>query len=122
MIDLSTEHLIAIRDVPKILPPRANGKVIHISAVYRWLLRGVRGIRLESIAIGGTTYTSTEAVQRFADRLSRPCSSGTSIQTATPTQRRRQIERATRRVAAALGQRCPDPSDDLKHISKDVAK
>jgi len=69
MIDISAEHLVAIRDVPKLVPARGNGKRIHISAVYRWLLRGVRGIRLESVTIGGTTYTSTEAVQRFADQL-----------------------------------------------------
>jgi hypothetical protein len=28
--------------------------------------RGVRGIRLEVIRVGGTTYTSLEALQRFA--------------------------------------------------------
>jgi hypothetical protein len=109
MIDISSEHLIAIRDVPKILPARGNGKHIHISAVYRWLLRGVRGVRLETIRIGGTSYTSSEAVQRFAEHLSRPNTSGTSSHAVTSANRRRQIEEASRRVAAILGQANPDP-------------
>jgi hypothetical protein len=32
--------------------------------------RGVRGVRLEGVKVGGTTYTSVEALQRFAERLS----------------------------------------------------
>jgi hypothetical protein len=107
MIDIGSDHLIAIRDVPKILPARCNGKRIHISAVYRWLLRGVRGTRLDSITIGGTTYTSTEAVQQFADQLSQARSPGSPVSrpsVATPSQRRRQIEEAARRVGAAIGE------------------
>jgi len=45
---------------------RPNGKRVHISAVYRWVQRGIKGVRLEAIRIGGTTYTSREALQRFA--------------------------------------------------------
>jgi hypothetical protein len=117
MIDISSEHLIAIREVPKILPARVNGKVIHISAVYRWLLRGVRGIRLDSITIGGTTYTSTEALQRFAEQLSRT-SSPASVPQATsltsPAQRRRQIDQAARRVAAVIGQTASNPVHEVR--------
>ena len=69
MITLHTETLIPLRDAPKHLPPRPNGKRLHISACYRWIKRGVRGVFLESIRIGGTTYTSLEAIQRFADAL-----------------------------------------------------
>ena len=31
---------------------------------------GIRGVHLESIKIGGTSYTSKEAIQRFSDRIS----------------------------------------------------
>lgn len=64
MINLSSETLIPIREAPRHLPKRPNGKRIHISACYRWISRGVRGVRLESIKIGGSTYASTEALQR----------------------------------------------------------
>jgi hypothetical protein len=38
---------------------------VHVSTVWRWTLRGVRGHRLERITIGGRTYTTREAFERF---------------------------------------------------------
>ena len=72
MIDISAETLSPLSEAPKHLPPRPNGKRVHISACYRWISRGVRGVHLESIKIGGSTYTSKEALQRIAERRSRP--------------------------------------------------
>jgi hypothetical protein len=72
MIDLMQEHLVPMREVPKLLPVRPNGKPLHVSACYRWIDKGVHGTRLESVTIGGTTYTSREALQRFANHLSHP--------------------------------------------------
>ena len=69
LIALTQEKIIPLRDVPKHLPPRPNGKKLHISACYRWIGPGIRGIRLESIKVGGTTCTSLEAIQRFSERL-----------------------------------------------------
>lgn len=69
MIDVTTETLVLLRDVPRQLPLRPHGKRLHISGVYRWILRGVRGVVLESVRIGGSTYTSQEALQRFSERL-----------------------------------------------------
>jgi hypothetical protein len=102
MIDISTEHLIPIRDVPHHLPPRPTGRRVHVSAVYRWILRGVRGVRLETIRIGGTSYTSAEALQRFADGLNASSSNELTARPTTST-RRKQIERAEREVQAILG-------------------
>ena len=102
MIDLSAEKLIRVQDVPRLLPPRHTGKRVHISAVYRWIQRGVQGVRLESIRIGGTTYTSKEALQRFADRRSPENDGPVGVPTTTAT-RRKQIERAEREVRAILG-------------------
>lgn len=69
MITLNHEQLIPLRRVPQHLPLRPSGKCIHPSAVYRWVSNGIRGTMLESVRIGGTVYTSAEALQRFADRL-----------------------------------------------------
>jgi hypothetical protein len=66
VIDIGNEQLLPLNEVPKFLPPRGNGKRVHISAIYRWAQRGIRGTRLEVIRVGGTTYTSREALQRFA--------------------------------------------------------
>ena len=103
MIDLATEKLVALRDVPRQLPPRPTGRRLHISAVYRWIQHGVRGNRLECIRIGGTTYTSVEALQRFADGLSRRKPDPPLLANASTATRRKQIERATREVEALLG-------------------
>lgn len=70
MIDVFNEHLVPIRDVPRLLPPQRTGRPVHLSAVYRWIGRGLRGVRLEAVKVGGSTYTSAEALQRFADQLS----------------------------------------------------
>jgi len=101
MIELSSESLVPLRSVPKLLPKRPNGKRVHISAVYRWIQRGVRGVRLESTRVGGTTYTSEEALQRFSERLSEANRSSTSSRVLT-RRRQRQIEQASRQVEAML--------------------
>lgn len=71
MIPIQGETLIQLRDVPRHLPAKPNAKRVHISACYRWVSTGVRGIVLESLKVGGTTYTSIEALERFSRELSR---------------------------------------------------
>ena len=109
MIDTALENLVPLRDVPRLLPARPNGKRLHISAVYRWALRGIRGVRLETVKIGGTTYTSREAIQRFSGLLSRK----EPPQVVNPVSRTRirQLEQANAAVAKALGLIPQRPSD-----------
>lgn len=104
MIDLAQESLIAIGEVPNFLPLRSSGKRIHISAVYRWIQRGVRGVRLEVLRIGGTSYTSVEALQRFAEQLENPRPEPLP---APSGRRQRQIEQAGKRLRAILDARKP---------------
>lgn len=101
MIDVMTESLVPLKEVPRLLPPRDGDRPIHISAVYRWVQRGVRGKRLESVRIGGTTYTSREALQRFAETKDDPARAGRPAP--TPRRRQRQIEAASLRVRELLG-------------------
>lgn len=68
-IDLKTETVLSLRDAADFLPRRRRGKRPYFSTLYRWALKGFRGVRLETIRIGGTLCTSKEALQRFADRL-----------------------------------------------------
>ena len=99
MIDVSREELIPIRLVPRRLPPRPSGRPVHVSAVYRWVQRGVRGVRLDAIRIGGTTYTSQEALQRFGTTSDAPIFAPPAATVA----RAGQIERAARRLDEMLG-------------------
>lgn len=102
MVDISCENLIPLREAPRHLPNRPNGKRLHVSACYRWVTRGVRGVVLESIRLGGTTYTSLEALQRFGERL-RLRSVDPQSDPPQPASCIRRIEQAARRVAQELG-------------------
>ena len=93
MIEIESETLVPLREVSKLLPPRPNGKHVHISAIYRWVQRGIKGVRLEAIRIGGTAYTSREALQRFALPAGAP-----HVESANPLSkaRQKQIGKASR--------------------------
>ena len=65
MFDFQTEETIPIAELPKQLPSRP-----HISTVWRWIKRGCRGVRLETVLIGGKRFTSKEAVDRFVHATS----------------------------------------------------
>jgi hypothetical protein len=67
MIDIVNDRLIVLAEVPKILPRKSGGKRLNLSTVYRWVQRGVNGKRLEAVRLGGVYYTSSEALQRFAE-------------------------------------------------------
>lgn len=103
MIDVSREHLIPLRAVPCHLPSRPNGRQLHVSACYRWVLKGLRGVVLESIRIGGATYTSIEALQRFGDALSRPGVAHQAAPAHGTLTRQRQVERAHDEALRELG-------------------
>jgi hypothetical protein len=70
-IDIQQEELIRLGDVPKLknLTRVRGSKPIHVSCIYRWALAGKKGIRLETLKVGGTLCTSVEALQRFFDAL-----------------------------------------------------
>lgn len=65
MIDIHREHLMQLSQAAQELPGRPA-----VSTVWRWT-RGVRGVCLESVVIGGRRFTSREALQRFANELTR---------------------------------------------------
>lgn len=71
-IDLRSEDVVTIAEAVQGLPPHQNGRKIHISTIYRWISRGIHGVRLESLKLGRRLVTSHEAIQRFAERLSEP--------------------------------------------------
>jgi hypothetical protein len=78
MIDLNRERVLPLERASKlrILPRRRKNKRPHPATLYRWAQRGCRGVRLETIRVGGTLCTSVEAIQRFCNRLSQADSAG----------------------------------------------
>ena len=73
MIDIRTENLIPLTKAPRLenLPLRRYDKPPHVATFFRWARRGLRGVRLETIRVGGTLCTTAEALQRFFEALSR---------------------------------------------------
>lgn len=70
----------------------AQEQKIHLSTVWRWALRGVRGHRLECFSIGGRRYTTREAFERFVaatngERLPTPQTPRQQQRSADETQR-----------------------------------
>ncbi len=72
MIDISTETVLTLTEAAKRLPQRRRGSRPHPATLFRWVQRGVKGVRLESLQVAGTKCTSIQALQRFFDRLSEP--------------------------------------------------
>jgi hypothetical protein len=68
-IDFDQEKILTFSEAAKLLPRRRAGRKTHVSTLYRWSSRGVRGIVLETIQVGGGSCTNREALQRFFDRL-----------------------------------------------------
>jgi hypothetical protein len=93
MIDLATEELVPLVDVPGLKmfarrPPSDR-------AVRRWATAGLKGHKLETVKRGGTRCTTLLALERFFERLSEP-----SLPASTPTPSER--ARAQSRAAAIL--------------------
>ncbi|MBL8841268.1 MAG: DUF1580 domain-containing protein [Planctomycetes bacterium] len=64
MISLD-ERTLSLPEAAKFVPRRRAGRKVATSTLYRWITRGVRGVRLESMAAGGGLVTSREALERF---------------------------------------------------------
>jgi len=67
-IDLNTEHLLPLKDLPEYLAAQGFGKRVTMRAMKRWVRQGCDGVCLEVVVIDRAILTSLEAVQRWADR------------------------------------------------------
>lgn len=92
---VENENLLTIGQAAKSQPNRRGTRGVHIATVWRWIVSGCRGQKLETVLIGGIRFTSREAIERFHAAIN-----GESV-TATPVDRQRAIERAERVCAAA---------------------
>ena len=91
--DILSRDLIPFSKLPSLLPSRP-----HLSTCHRWRLRGVRGIRLQTLLIGGRRFVDRDDLNRFVEQLSAGDSSTQNSESPTAHSRRRQkeIERADR--------------------------
>jgi hypothetical protein len=101
MIDISVETVLTFTEAAARLPRRRRGKKPHIATLYRWAERGLKGVRLETIQVGGTCCTSIEALQRFFNGLAKPRSETSQTLPQYSRTRLRQIEQAERECEEA---------------------
>lgn len=69
MIDTLIEEVAPLEQAVAWVPRRRRGRTAHLSTLYRWSKAGCRGVRLETIQVGGSLCTSREALQRFFEAL-----------------------------------------------------
>ena len=68
--------------------------------VWRWALKGVRGVRLESFCCGAKRLTSVEALERFVRRTTEAAGGILPAET-TETARKHEIDKAEAACVAA---------------------
>jgi hypothetical protein len=62
---LANEQLYNLSEIAKFIP-RSRGKKVHTSSIYRWIIHGKNGVRLDGVqASGSGWFTSKEALTRF---------------------------------------------------------
>ena len=86
-IDFETETIITLGEGCRAFPP--NG--ISDATMARWIQKGVKGVKLETLLIGGRRVTSREAISRFIVAQNPDDAPVAAI---TATQRRKQSEAA----------------------------
>ena len=60
-MSILAENLISLCDACSAFP----GRKISLATLHRWRLRGCRGVVLETAVVGGSRFTSREAIARF---------------------------------------------------------
>jgi hypothetical protein len=90
MIDSQTETLF-----PLAKGPSGTGRSVSAATMWRWAQKGVRGIRLETLRVGGRRYSSVEAYERFLVRLNEPAGAKPDVPS---RQRADELNAATRRA------------------------
>ena len=65
MSSLNDEELLSFATVARDIIPSVDGKSVDKITVANWARIGVRGVKLETVRVGGKRATSREAIGRF---------------------------------------------------------
>jgi len=103
---LLSEALIPVGSLPAILPAACSGRPMARAAVWRWVVKGLRGpdgmrVRLEAVRLGKRWVTSRQALSRFMARTTR--SAGASRSAAAPAPAASGLQPSTVASVAARG-------------------
>ena len=70
MIDTEKEHPYSAAELSRLLAEKKNVQRSE-SCINNWIRRGTRGVKLESIIIGGQRCSTIEAYERFIEELAK---------------------------------------------------
>ena len=98
-IDPLAPDLIAIRDLPRLLPHRRGGRKLNLSTVWRWATHGYgpERVRLPVLRIGSNVYTTRTALREWCARLT-PSASAPEPPPCAPRRRQRGCDRAAEQL------------------------
>ncbi len=90
-MNLISEALISLNNIPSLVE-NYTGKRPHIATIYRWSKHGIAGVVLETISIGGSSFSSEEALLRFWENSTKSKKKPSDSIEPNPKTQRRQIE------------------------------
>jgi hypothetical protein len=64
--DLRDDKPLSLPDAAEFLS-RLTGQKPHVSTLWRWCLKGCKGVRLDSLCIGGKRFVTATAIERFIE-------------------------------------------------------
>ena len=101
MINTESESLLSLSEAARACPA-VDGKKPHCSTLWRWMQKGVRGVRLEHVKIGRRIVTTRPALEVFFRELAdapMPSPSPSPSRGRTHKQRERDISAARATLA-----------------------
>ena len=97
MIDPLADELISLVEAAALFPRRRGGSKVSTSTLWRWYTRGSRGVRLEVARVGGSVYTTRDAIRNFI--ASRSLTGGAPVpQVPAPSTRSRRAMKQLERM------------------------
>lgn len=99
MIDIATDELLTLGQLAKRLPSIRGAKP-NQSTIWRWVHKGIRGIRLETVAVGGRTCTTWDAYLEWATAIAER---GPIVSASTPAPRRANRVRNAKQILESAG-------------------
>lgn len=94
--------LLTFPQASKVLPGHP-----HVSTLHRWRLRGVKGVKLETMLVGGRRFVSRDALAQFVASVTAKAEAEPPP-ARTPRQRQRAIEAAEREFGMDASTKVPE--------------
>lgn len=99
---------VSLAEAAKVIPGRASGKRVSINTLWRWCTRGVHGIRLRSVLVGGHRCTTRPWLEEFIEAITSAADPPERLgapQVRTQRQRQSASDRAADELKAAWQRR-----------------